>query len=96
MDDFETLGAIGRGHDLEAVKLQVDPDQLPDDLAVVNDKHPAGHTSHVPKGRAARLAASGFCPFPPPTGPGLLEPVDPGLRRSGRDARRRPARRRGG
>jgi hypothetical protein len=41
MHDFQTLGTIGRGHDLEALQLEIDPDQLPDDLVVVHNKHPA-------------------------------------------------------
>ncbi len=41
MDDIQTLGTIGRGHDLEALQLEIDPDQLPDDLVVVHNKHPA-------------------------------------------------------
>lgn len=39
MHDFQTLGTIGRGHDLEALQLEIDPDQLPDDLVVVHNKH---------------------------------------------------------
>src|SRR5690606_37068176 len=41
MNDFETLGTIGRGHDLDALQLEIDPDQLPDDLVVVDNKNPA-------------------------------------------------------
>lgn len=43
MHDIQTLGTIGRGHDLEALKLEVDPDQLPDHAVVIDNKHPAGH-----------------------------------------------------
>jgi hypothetical protein len=38
---IQALGTIGRGHDLEPFKLEVDPDQLADDLVVVHNKHPA-------------------------------------------------------
>lgn len=41
MHHIQTLGTIGRGHDLEPFKLEVDPDQLADDLVVVHNKHPA-------------------------------------------------------
>lgn len=50
MDDVQTLGTIGRGHDLETLQLEIDPDQLPDDLVVVHNKHPtrrAWHNSRV-------------------------------------------------
>ena len=42
MHDVQTLGTIGRGHDLKTLQLEVDPDQLPDDLVVVHNKNPAG------------------------------------------------------
>lgn len=42
MHDVQAFGTIGRGHDLDALQLEVDPDQLPDDLVVVHNKHPAG------------------------------------------------------
>lgn len=41
VDDFQTLGTIGRGHDLETLQFEIDPDQLADDLVVVHNKHPA-------------------------------------------------------
>lgn len=41
MNDIQTLGTVGRGHDLDALQLEIDPDQLPDDLVVVHHKHPA-------------------------------------------------------
>lgn len=41
MHQIQTLDTIGRGHDLEALKLEIDPDQLPDDLVVVDNKHAA-------------------------------------------------------
>lgn len=40
MHHVQTLGTIGRGHDLDALQLEIDPDQLPDDLVVVHNKHP--------------------------------------------------------
>lgn len=46
MNDVQALGTIGRGHHLEALQLEVDPDQLPDDLVVVYNKHPAGRAWH--------------------------------------------------
>lgn len=42
MHDIQTLGTIGRGHDLEALQLEIDPDQLPNDPVVVDNEHPAG------------------------------------------------------
>ena len=32
MYDIQTLGTIGRGHDLEPLEFEIDPDQLPDHL----------------------------------------------------------------
>lgn len=46
MNDIQTLGTISRGHDLETLQFEVDPDQLPDDLVVVHNKNPAGHARH--------------------------------------------------
>ncbi|GAA2293963.1 hypothetical protein GCM10010376_05690 [Streptomyces violaceusniger] len=65
VNDLQALGTIGRGHDLEALQLEVDPDQLPDDLVVVDDKDPAGQARHILKSRRAPAAASGFSPLPP-------------------------------
>lgn len=42
MHDVQAFGTVGRGHDLDALQLEVDPDQLPDDLVVVHNKHPTG------------------------------------------------------
>ncbi len=42
MHDIQTLGTIGRGHDLEPLEFEIDPDQLPDHLVVVDNEHPAG------------------------------------------------------
>lgn len=42
MDHVQTFDTIGRGHDLDALQLEIDPDQLPDDLVVVHNKHPTG------------------------------------------------------
>lgn len=52
MNDFQTLGTVSSGHDLETLQFEVDPDQLPDDLVVVHNKHPAGHAWH--KSRVGR------------------------------------------
>lgn len=41
MNDIQTLGTIGRGHDLKPLQLEIDPDQLPDDLVVVHNEDPA-------------------------------------------------------
>lgn len=65
MNDFQTLGTIGRGHDLDALQLEVDPDQLPDDLVVVDDKDPARsawHNSRVGPDRPPRPAFPHFHP----------------------------------
>ncbi len=40
-DQVQAFDTIGRGHDLEALQLEIDPDQLPDDLVVVDNKHAA-------------------------------------------------------
>lgn len=40
MHHVQALGTVGRGHDLDALQLEIDPDQLPDDLVVVHNKHP--------------------------------------------------------
>lgn len=42
LDDLQTLGTISRGHDLEALQLKVDPDQLPDHPIVIDNEHTAG------------------------------------------------------
>ncbi|GAA2244477.1 hypothetical protein GCM10010145_09160 [Streptomyces ruber] len=57
---IQTLDTIGRGHDLKPLKLEIDPDQLPDDLVVVHDKDPAGRAWH--NSRVGR---------PPPPRPGF-------------------------
>ncbi|GGQ33643.1 hypothetical protein GCM10010266_66080 [Streptomyces griseomycini] len=65
MNDFQTLGTIGRGHDLDALQLEVDPDQLPDDLVVVHNKNPARsawHNSRVGPDRPPRPAFPDFRP----------------------------------
>lgn len=46
VDDVQTLDAVGRGHDLETLQLEIDPDQLPDDLVVVHNKHPTRRAWH--------------------------------------------------
>ncbi|GAA0321079.1 hypothetical protein GCM10009540_45960 [Streptomyces turgidiscabies] len=63
MNDIQTLGTISRGHDLETLQFEVDPDQLPDDLVVVHNKHPAGrawHKSRVGRDRPPRPAFAHF------------------------------------
>lgn len=70
MHDVQTLGTVGGGHDLETLQLEVDPDQLPDDLVVVHNKHPterAWHNSRVGRPRAPR---PGFPYFRPVRGRG--------------------------
>ncbi|GHH64756.1 hypothetical protein GCM10018775_84510 [Streptomyces umbrinus] len=46
MDDVQALDTVGRGHDLETLQLEIDPDQLPDDLVVVHNKHPTRRAWH--------------------------------------------------
>ncbi len=65
MNDIQTLGTISRGHHLEALQLEIDPDQLPDDLVVVHNKHPtrrAWHNSRVGRHRPPRPAFPHFWP----------------------------------
>ncbi len=65
MNDIQTLGTIGRGHHLETLKFEIDPDQLPDDLVVVHNKHPAKgawHNSRVGRDRPPRPGFSHFHP----------------------------------
>lgn len=65
VDHIQTLGTIGRGHDLEPFQLEIDPDQLPDDLVVVHNKHPtrgAWHTSRVGPDRPPRPGFPHFHP----------------------------------
>lgn len=66
--EIKALGTIRRGHDLEPLQLEIDPDQLPDDLVVVHNKHPprsAWHNSRVGPDRPPRPA---FPHFQPPRG----------------------------
>lgn len=66
MHHVQTLGTIGRGHDLEPFQLKVDPDQLPDDLVVVHNKHPtrrARHNSRVGPHQPPRPAFPHFQPL---------------------------------
>lgn len=46
VDYVQTFGTVSGGHDLDALQLEVDPDQLPDHLVVVHDKDPTGRTWH--------------------------------------------------
>ncbi|GAA2603762.1 hypothetical protein GCM10010424_63740 [Streptomyces lienomycini] len=68
MDDFQTLGTIARGHDLEALQLEIDPDQLPDDLVVVHNKDPAGRPRHNSRVGPDRPPRPGFPHFHPVRG----------------------------
>ncbi|GAB2857908.1 hypothetical protein GCM10027074_26220 [Streptomyces deserti] len=68
MNDFQTLGTIGRGHDLEALQLEVDPDQLPDDLVVVHNKNPARRAWHNSRVGPDRPPRPGFAHFHPVRG----------------------------
>ncbi|GAO06393.1 hypothetical protein TPA0598_01_07640 [Streptomyces lydicamycinicus] len=45
--DIQTFGTISRGHDLEALQLEIDPDQLADHLVVVDNKDPTGQARHT-------------------------------------------------
>lgn len=68
MNDIQTLGTVSRGHHLETLQLEIDPDQLPDDLVVVHNKHPtrrAWHNSRVGRDRPPR---PGFPHFRPERG----------------------------
>jgi hypothetical protein len=65
MNHIQTLGTVGRGHDLEPFQLEIDPDQLPDDLVVVHNKHPtrgAWHKSRVGPDRPPRPGFPHFHP----------------------------------
>lgn len=43
MHDIQTLGTIGRGHDLEPLEFEIDPDQLADHPVVIDNEHPPRH-----------------------------------------------------
>ncbi len=65
VDDVQTFGTVSGGHDLETLQFEVDPDQLPDDLVVVHNKHPAGrawHNSRVGPGEPPRPGFPHFHP----------------------------------
>ncbi|GAA3562171.1 hypothetical protein GCM10022295_50480 [Streptomyces osmaniensis] len=68
MNDIQTLGTIGRGHHLEPLQLEIDPDQLPDDLVVVHNKDPAGSAWHNSRVGPDRPPRPGFPDFHPPAG----------------------------
>ncbi|GGU43440.1 hypothetical protein GCM10010211_03570 [Streptomyces albospinus] len=66
--DVQTFGTISRGHDLEALQLKVDPDQLPDHLVVVHDKDPTGQARHTMRLGADLRLRPGFAHFRPHAG----------------------------
>ncbi len=68
MNDIQTLDTIGRGHDLETLQLEIDPDQLPDDLVVVHNKHPTRRAWHNSRVGADRPPRPGFPHFHPVRG----------------------------
>lgn len=65
MNDIQTLGTIGRGHDLETLQFEIDPDQLPDDLVVVHNKHPTRRPWHNSRVGPDRPPRPGFPDFRP-------------------------------
>lgn len=65
MNNIQTLDTIGRGHDLETLQLEIDPDQLPDDLVVVHNKHPTRRAWHNSRVGADRPPRPGFPHFHP-------------------------------
>ncbi len=65
MNDIQTLDTIARGHDLDALQLEIDPDQLPDDLVVVHNKHPARRAWHNSRVGPDRPPRPGFPHFHP-------------------------------
>lgn len=81
MNDIQTLDTIGRGHDLETLQLEIDPDQLPDDLVVVHNKHPTRRAWHNSRVGADRPPRPGFPHFHPVRGPdtGRMPPRNPFL-----------------
>ncbi|GHI04968.1 hypothetical protein Scel_32890 [Streptomyces cellostaticus] len=68
MHHIQTLGTIGRGHDLKPLQLEVDPDQLPDDLVVVHNKHPTRRAWHNSRVGPPRPPRPGFPHFHPHRG----------------------------
>lgn len=68
MNDIQTLDTIGRGHDLETLQLEIDPDQLPNDLVVVHNKHPTRRAWHNSRVGADRPPRPGFPHFHPVRG----------------------------
>ncbi|GHB21301.1 hypothetical protein GCM10010346_51270 [Streptomyces chryseus] len=63
MHHVQSLGTVGRGHYLEALQLEIDPDQLPDDLVVVHNKHAAGHAWHNSRVGRPRPPRPAFADF---------------------------------
>lgn len=68
MHDVQAFGTVGRGHDLDALQLEIDPDQLPDDLVVVHNKHPAGRAWHNSRVGPRPPRRPGFPHFHPRAG----------------------------
>ncbi|GAA5014744.1 hypothetical protein GCM10023335_38730 [Streptomyces siamensis] len=85
MNDVQAFGTVGRGHDLETLQFEVDPDQLPDDLVVVHNKHSAGRAWHNSRVGPRPLPRPGFPDFrpcgarasPPAGPPGHPRPAHP-------------------
>lgn len=68
MHHIQTFGTIGRGHDLEALQLEIDPDQLPNHLVVVHNKHSAGRAWHNSRVGPQAPPRPGFPHFRPVQG----------------------------
>ncbi|GGJ36425.1 hypothetical protein GCM10010121_054480 [Streptomyces brasiliensis] len=86
MNHIKTLGTICRGHDLETLKLEIDPDQLPDDLVVVHNKHPtrrAWHNSRVGPHQPPRTRFPHFHPRERRSRPAPRKPVPDHTSRAG-------------
>lgn len=68
MHHIQTFGTISRGHDLEALQLEIDPDQLPNHLVVVHNKHSAGRAWHNSRVGPPAPPRPGFPHFRPVQG----------------------------
>ncbi|GGN40151.1 hypothetical protein GCM10011578_087420 [Streptomyces fuscichromogenes] len=81
MNDIQTLGTVGRGHDLDTLQFEIDPDQLADDLVVIDNKHPARRPWHKSRVGPDRPPRPGFPDFRPlrrstPGNPFLITPTE--------------------